>query len=170
MSALGTFLVVLVCVFLVLTILAQNQMLSSRIAVVDPFHLIPRWTFFAPNPAVHDTNLVVRRVGDEAGTQADWHAVKICDPRHWSDLIWNPKKRVHKMVTDLAQSLMMLRLRSHIGHDGCPTTLPYLLLFNFCANSAGLRDGERCEFGVVRSSGLFDARLWLVYRSGVHAL
>jgi hypothetical protein len=169
MSAAGFVLTLLVAVWLLLTLPAQYRDWGTRIARFDPLRLIPRWTFFAPNPAIHDHNLIVRS-RDARGKETSWRSVRVCPPRSAIDVVWNPHKRVRKVVIDLIQSLSMLRRRPGIGDYGCPTTMPYLLLFHYCARQCEIVEGREFEFAIVRTSGRSNRRLWMVYSSGFHAL
>ena len=107
---------------------------------------------------------------NESGVEGPWRAVDVSGERRAFHIAWNPNKRVHRMIMDLTHFLMTLRAMPHIGEYGCPTTLPYLLILHFCLTSIRATPGRRYEFGIVRTSGRGERRMWLVYRSGLHAL
>ena len=54
---------VVFCLWLFTTILYQFDKCAVVISKFDVFHIIPRWTFFAPNPGQHDMHLG-QRVGE----------------------------------------------------------------------------------------------------------
>ena len=71
MSLVSILLYSIVTLWLVITLLAQHPRFQSVINRFNGLHVIPRWTFFAPNPGVRDYHLVIReRYRD--GRLTDW--------------------------------------------------------------------------------------------------
>jgi hypothetical protein len=60
MSAAGIAACGAVLFFLALTLVYQCDRFGSRISQYDLLHILPRWTFFAPNPAMRDCHIVCR--------------------------------------------------------------------------------------------------------------
>jgi hypothetical protein len=82
-----------------------------RIADRDPVHLLPQWSFFAPNPGTMNSHLVYRDRRAEG-----WGAwQELCPPAvpraRW---LWNPSRFERKALTDLLSGLA----RSRTAHPG----------------------------------------------------
>ena len=70
---------------------------------LDVGSLIPAWTFFAPRPGVTDHVLVYRDL-DHLGHPTPWRPLR-SPARPLRSAVWNPEKRVEKLITDCASSL-----------------------------------------------------------------
>lgn len=69
----------------------------------DFFHLLPRWTFFAPNPGRHNFHLVFRDWID--GHPGPWVEITVSsDDRRWR-WFWHPARYPSKGLSDLVNSL-----------------------------------------------------------------
>ncbi|MFN2136779.1 MAG: hypothetical protein ACK2UK_12545 [Candidatus Promineifilaceae bacterium] len=94
----------------------------NRLASFDRLHLLPRWTFFAPNPGRQDLHLLYRTWEDgqpeawqELGTSAG-------DGGRWRWL-WNPDRYPTKAISDLVQGLL-------VNASSCPQDAPHLVIFS----------------------------------------
>ncbi|REJ73739.1 MAG: hypothetical protein DWQ36_14415 [Acidobacteria bacterium] len=116
---------------LLLTAISQGRgPFSQRLRSFDLFSLLPRWTFFAPNPGVVDYHLLLRdRLHD--GSLATPRQVPLRPPRRLHHLLWNPQKRLHKVLTDAVQSLP--HLSESMQARRLRTSLPYLMILNHVA-------------------------------------
>lgn len=78
-------------------------------SVLRPLHrldlgsLVPSWTFFAPRPGVTDHVLVYRDL-DESGATTPWRPLT-SPVRPLRAAVWNPGKRIEKLITDCASVL-----------------------------------------------------------------
>ena len=94
-------------VWIVLTVLAQfeSSSVATKVKILDTFHLIPRWTFFAPNPCLSNYHLVYRDFLLD-GSCSSWAEVHgLITPRGVWGSIWNPRKRRAKCFIDVVQML-----------------------------------------------------------------
>ncbi len=171
MSPLGAALGLVFGVWLVLTVLNQFRKpdLLRVLRPFDPFALIPSWTFFAPNPAVNDVNLLVR---DElgGGVKSPWREVDQLHPNPWRAL-WHPEKRTRKAVYDLSVSVGELVRDTTIDPELYSYDLAYLLLLNHTSSQPRSALTTRRQFMVVRSRGYADDRApAVVFVSWFHRL
>jgi hypothetical protein len=159
-----------VVLWLVLTIVAQFDAAERFIGKIDPFQLLPRWTFFAPNPGVTDYHLVAR-LKDARGEMGSWMAVPMNAPRSRFSYFWNPRNRASKILNDAAQSLGILRASDQFGEDGLPLCLPYLVLLHYVDAKIcrGRHKGE-VQFAIVESTGHDERNLEFAYLSKFHPI
>src|SRR5262245_45064371 len=107
--------------WLAATVLAHvpSQRLAFWIRRLDHAALIPIWTFFAPRPGTQDQVLVVRDVLCDGSVTAWRLAVQPRAPRVLARAVWNPDKRLDKLVSDCVASVLTLsrRDRSFLALD-----------------------------------------------------
>jgi len=83
-----------------------------RLARIDILNLLPRWTFFAPNPGRTDFHIICRDIrGDLPGEWYNLFAFPRPNHLRW---LWNPHRFVAKAVSDAIAALLMGN-RSRIG-------------------------------------------------------
>lgn len=77
----------------------------KRIERLDVLNLLPRWSFFAPNPGHHDVHVVYREW--QSGNASGW--VEIAPGSTDSSIrwFWNPDRYITKSISDLATGLLM---------------------------------------------------------------
>lgn len=158
----------IVILWLVITLLAQHRHFQPFINAFNALHIIPRWTFFAPNPGIRDYHLVIRdRCSD--GRLASWKSVPVYSPRPKFGYFWNPQKRSSKILNDAVQAIKLLLKRENIGISGIPFTVPYLLLLHYAAHAVPAEpDAMEFQIAIIESSG-HDARtLECSFLSGFH--
>jgi len=158
----------LVAVWLALTVLAQFRFLQPLLSPFDGFHLIPRWTFFAPNPGVRDYHLVMReRLAD--GRLSPWRNVPVYQGRPPLACLWHPQKRAAKVLNDAIQTLGFLMRREGVSASGLPFTLPYLILLRYTARSMPAAPGAtEFQFAIVDSAGHAQRTLECPFVSSFH--
>jgi hypothetical protein len=158
-----------IVIWLILTLAYQYKPLGDRIARYDFFRLLPRWTFFAPHPAMRDCHLLVRnRLGD--GTITRWQPVSIARSRCTIDSVWHPAKRARKIISDAHQSLRTLS-RSPNYERSIRFSLPYILVLQYCASKhPHPGDSADFQFAIVETSGRSDRKIWITFISGFHLL
>lgn len=86
-------------IWAVLSVFCQwDTRLSSWIRSYDFFGLIPRWSFFAPNPVSQDSYLYYRDHGHLGA--GPWRRAFQGEVRHILDSFWNPLRREEKAISD----------------------------------------------------------------------
>lgn len=83
---------------------ASAKRLALLLKSVDLFSLIPTWNFFAPNPGTNDYHLLYRERLD-AGGYGVWREVSFPKQSGLLKLVWNPRKRRAKVLSDVVISL-----------------------------------------------------------------
>jgi hypothetical protein len=155
---------------------AVNQLplekITSVLRRVDLFHLIPRWHFFAPKPAVFDFHFAVRLFAPEGQVIRDWTLISEVPRRTALAALWNPVRRERKMRADAVQSLM----RTAHGLDEnsqrlAVISLPYLLLLNHACNRSRDENASFVQFAVLTAGGFVsDGGSKVLIRSELHAI
>jgi len=151
-------------IWFALSIAYQFSAVSEKLGPFDRFALLPRWTFFAPNPGMQDHHLVYREClsGDidlstlqaqEAASAnlSSWREVTDLCPGFAIPLLWNPQRRVTKTITDVSNSLLTMRRRSPEGAKYAHFTVEYFLLLHLTMRDA--RAPARRQFAVLRTHG-----------------
>jgi hypothetical protein len=160
----------LLAAWLVLSAVAQFPgRLVTALQTHDPFRLLPKWTFFAPNPGCTDYHLVYRDFTGE--TPGQWREVPVIPRRDRWMWLWNPRKRFSKAVTDCTQSLLEIAREGETAIELLPFALPYIAVLNVvCALPAA--DGiDGRQFAVVETEGyVADGPPRLLVASAVHPL
>lgn len=121
---------------------------SSR----DIFRLIPRWTFFAPHPGVHDYFLILREGAENRWT--GWVTISRYTGRKWWHLFVNPEKRIYKIYADVAASFVRDSARASDYIRIMHMQIPYFLLANLAQSSCSHADCELYQFSLVRTHGI----------------
>jgi len=160
---------VLLLAWFLLSILNQFSFafMAKFAAGYDRWLLLPRWTFFAPNPGCTDYRLLYRDF-DDREQASEWSEVPLVRRRgHW-DAIWNPDKRRSKGLFDLAQSLLILR-HEHDNPAVAMTSIPYVALAHYVDCLPRGPGVKYRQFIIVQTHGIFaDAGPELLMHSGVH--
>ena len=145
MTAIDLILGVFFFTWFVLTVIIQFEGHCSIIKITrfDYFNLLPRWTFFAPNPCVCDYNLAIREY-DLNGIASPWESVDIVLDRKISSAFWNPCKRSSKCLYDSVHVLL-----SFDSNDYPPVlTFPYLWLLNISMKHPRLPNAVCRQFAI----------------------
>jgi hypothetical protein len=166
MSSLETLLVTLFGLWFSLSILAQFHLEKfDRYRTHDLFHLIPNWTFFAPNPGRTDYHLIFRDKRRD-GSTGDWKELPLLYRRRFWSFLWNPEKRETKVLTDAVASIFEMiefqqkRERSkELTEQLLLIHSPYLLLLNLVMSSREPHsvDVTHRQFALVESFGFLSA-------------
>ncbi len=143
----------------------------SWLSAWDPLSVLPRWSFFAPNPGQHDHHVAFRDlVGDEPMA---WQALgERGAPSMWRWL-WNPARFETKGVSDLTS--LLLRSNATEAVQSTPRAImlsnTYLALLSWAiAQPADSRATHR-QFALIRTSGFGSDRVLAVdFVSFPHAL
>jgi hypothetical protein len=132
-----------------LSVLHQVRLFSSKMGRFDPLGLLPRWTFFAPNPGIYDYHIVYREVNDGDG----------------SDL--NPDTSNSWRHIQIISETAARMLRKKIAPDVVPYTPSYFLMTHLAQR--GVTRGSKIEWAIVKSHGFHGNRTFSpVFVSNVH--
>ncbi|MET3135442.1 hypothetical protein AAKU55_005752 [Oxalobacteraceae bacterium GrIS 1.11] len=152
---------VIVATFLALwwAVSALNQIAVvdlMRIKRWDLFSLIPKWTFFAPNPATTDYHLLTRDLYAD-GTVSVWAEVPLGRQKGPFTPIWNPDKRLRKVLIDVMRALTRIQRSKTLDHDRelIRLSMNYLLLLGFVSALPAPPMTKRRQFMVLQRSGFF---------------
>lgn len=167
----GILIVALLSTWFLISAFYQLQMpLTVSIKRRDYFALIPKWTFFAPNPANTDYRLLYRdRLSD--GSVTPWQEAAFCREKRLSTALWNPKKRNQKAISDLMRSLLRSFRNSNESAAALQLTLSYIGLLNIVTHLRHNEFSQFTQFAVFQTYGfsrLRNARL--VMHSQFHSL
>ncbi|WP_269855539.1 hypothetical protein [Streptomyces sp. RPT161] len=136
--------------WLLLTAAAQLGPVCPQVEVwqrrLDLFGLVPRYHFFAPKPGTHDYHLLVRTVSP-GGQRGAWREVTPVWRRRWWNVLWNPDRRHHKQLFDLATTLAEADLTC--SDPTTPQSTSYLLLLRYATEQARAAVSERAGDGEV---------------------
>lgn len=177
MEVVHTSIAILLGIWLGLSALNQVRSLGDRLARYDPFGLLPRWTFFAPNPGTHDHHLIYRYAEADHGSKESgsdlalgpWQQVDELLKGRTVPLLWNPKRRLSKTFSDIVNG--MARMRRHGDY--------FDLISMFSTEYAWLTHmAEKqvphdavYQWAIVRTHGKVDMRkLWIVFLSRHHRI
>ena len=141
-----------VCLFslwFLASVLVYVPNLTKIIRSHDRLGLIPRWNFFAPNPARHDFHLLFRDQLPD-GSMTEWREVaSIAERRYWN-FIWNPTKRKNKSLFDAINELLM---HAKFSMPALKASIPYLTLLNYVSGLSRFGPVRFTQFLVMRSAG-----------------
>jgi hypothetical protein len=129
-------------IFFGLTVVCQiDGRLTSFFRSHDLFGLIPGWGFFAPNPGRFDFHLLYR---DElpVGTVTNWREIPVTGGRRWHDWLWNPERRLKKVLFDAFTSLSQVE---KFGADA-QLSVPYLLLLSYVSCYPRVYQCQKTQF------------------------
>ena len=166
---LGILFLIFFTVWLGFSVIYQfNPRWFEKVKRYDHFHLIPKWTFFAPSPGNTDYHLYYRDITHD-GEISEWTVAISPHDRGLFSAVWNPQKRVRKAQSDMVHSLVRLPDEQKDNIYLIYSSLPYLLLLNMVTNMPCGPSVKSRQFMVMESSGFnprFKTRLLI--QSGVH--
>ncbi|MEP0262705.1 hypothetical protein [Dokdonia sp.] len=135
---------------------------------MDYFSLLPRWSFFAPNPGVTDYHLLYRDK-DKENECGRWKELPIASKRTLLGAIWNPKKRSKKALSDAVQTIV--RSSDKLKASEFKTSICYIALVNFISSFPRKEDGNTTQFMIMESYGHFpDKGPKMLFRSEFHKI
>lgn len=120
----------------------------------DAWNLVPRWTFFAPNPAGQDAHVVVRVRRD--GQWSGWTALTPAPPDRRITWCWHPARILRKAAIDLVNGLRTSGRDVADVPAALVLTGPYLALVAWAAAQPGVEPGDDVQFAVVTGRGFGD--------------
>ena len=129
---------------------------------IVPYELAPNWNFFAPNPACHDTRILVRWKLPNSIT--GWKESLLFQPRGGNLLkaFWNPGRYLKKLSIDFSSSLLheFDELRFHAPKNNSLTvndnrvqlTTGYMGLLWIASQESAPISASAVQFAVVFTS------------------
>jgi len=156
-------------VWLFLSVLNQFSFpFMNAVTQYDRWALLPRWTFFAPNPGCTDFRLVYRTF-DAQDQPSPWREVSMVRERALLDAIWNPDKRRSKALVDLTQALLLAR-RKCDEPAVLMTSFSYVAIAHYIDRLPRLQESAQSwQFLVLQTHGIFaESTPDILIRSGVH--
>jgi hypothetical protein len=127
----------------------------QNIRKLDFFYLVPRWTFFAPNPGTFDYHIVYR-FRDLNNSITNFKEIDLQREKRFSTGLWNPQRRIGKAVLDVGMELENLGIKSHANPENIQLSLSYLILLNFVKQHSDNTNFHYVQFVILKSYGYFD--------------
>ncbi|MBV1855727.1 hypothetical protein [Catellatospora tritici] len=127
----------------------------KRLRRWDGLSLLPRWTFFAPNPAQADVRLLWR--DEVAGSWLPWQEYRTPFGSRWCRWIYNPDLVPNKAIHDLSESIA--KTATNLGDRTVTLSAPYLALLAIVMDLPTSAGTQSREFAIVRTAGLAGQRM-----------
>ncbi|MFE7130929.1 hypothetical protein ACFVIM_08725 [Streptomyces sp. NPDC057638] len=139
---------------LTLTVAAQIPgELLGRARRRDLLATIPNWRFFAPDPSVHDYELVYRTLSHQ-GETSGWKQVPLVRNRRAHQMLWYPERRAGKAVFDMGTEVLRVIDQGFATVRDQPS---YRALTNFLRREIRQTENHEAvkgfQFALVRSAG-----------------
>lgn len=148
--------IVFFALWLLLTIFNQfNFKWVSQIKKQDIFHLLPSWTFFAPNPGTSDYHIVYRTMDDNKNVSA-FIEIPLLNDRRLTHAFWNSSKRVKKVLTDLVMILKKSCAAEDMKKEKLQVSFSYIALLNFLTHLERSTSVKFIQFAILESKGYND--------------
>lgn len=146
-------------VWLILTVFNQFSSKRWKIFILfDVFGLIPKWTFFAPNPGITDYHILYRERWQN-GLYSHWKEIKMNDrDKNYYSALWNPEKRKNKAIFDMVIGLVEHASNYPDEPKILSISLPYLLVLNLINSQDLSTYTEATQFMVMQTHGYFNDR------------
>ena len=142
---------------------------ARRLTSWDYLRILPRWTFFAPNPGTSDYHLVYRQIHDDG--QVTSFIEFPLRPRRWGSWFFNPEKRVTKALLDLSHMLERIVRSGNWDETNIPTSFPYICLLNFLSQCPIDAETTSIQFCLLVTRGYGDlGSPELFICSGLHSV
>jgi len=168
LSTFKVFAIMVFSVWFLMSILYQVNWISSWIGRYDYLSLLPKWTFFAPNPGTYDHHIIYRECGANVDTSSPdkwlnlssrlspWQELSYADLESGIPFLWNPKRRMTKAISDIANSFAAASLRHSAFSQYMPFTLEYFLITHLVQQKA--TPNTQFQWAIVRSHGFSENR------------
>lgn len=139
----------------------------TRLARFDPLHLLPRWSFFAPNPGRYDVHVVYRTW--TATAPGSWREITTTRLSKWQ-WCWNPTRYTNKGICDLVNSLYGTIQSGKNAPRSVILSGPYISLLSLVmAQRVDDRATTHRQFAIVATQHFAEQRqLEVKYISEVH--
>jgi hypothetical protein len=145
-----------------------NTSLSKRVKKADLFNLIPKWTFFAPNPGTTDLILLYQEISRE-GIPSGFTEIPLLRRDLLIPAIFNPRKRLKKSLQDLVRGLSRAAVSGRLNKNNIRVSLNYIAILNFLTRIDKRTDTQKVQFMILRSEeGKNSGTVELVILSDLH--
>lgn len=133
----------------------------------DVFNLLPRWTFFAPNPGRTDLHLVFRSLTDSH--PGPWIEVKSTRFNAWR-WVWNPTRYSNKVISDLVNNLHQIMYANKNYPRAIIFSGPYISLLNIVMHQpVPDKTATHRQYAIVATQGFQEDRMIVIkYISEIH--
>ena len=124
---------------------------QARMPALSGAGLIPRWAFFAPRPATHDTHLMYRD-RDSFGTIGELVPVTSPESRRWFHAVWNPNKFHTKVVDDLMAAMAVQKRdieHNDFAEQSLMLTVPYIALLHIVMHARRPETSVARQFVII---------------------
>jgi hypothetical protein len=151
-SVFGVIGIVVFSVWFLLTIAFQkNNRLSRLTTRFDRFTLIPKWSFFTPDPGASNYHFVYRSRDDETSV-SPWLELNL-SPRGILFPLWNPQKRYREGMIELFQLLALSSI--NCSAERLQFTAPYIILLDAVRKRLGDSSASQAfyQFALVETRG-----------------
>ena len=133
--------------------------------LINTFHILPIWTFFAPRPGMSDTHVLFRDKLPE-GTFTHWEEIDLIQARKPFHMFWNPMKRLDKVAVDAISDIKTIKNRGEKGEvepdilqHQIKLSKGYLLLMNIAFSHPRIDEKSRWrQFVIVEGSHISGMR------------
>ena len=154
----GVIVIVFFTAWWLLTLAFQlNLPWVRRLKLKDTFHLLPKWTFFAPQPRIHDFNFLYRDVRRD-GSVGEWIDATVTKGGAATKWLWNPRKRLSKALGDGLRRERALRGEARLLLRGIrpEMTVTYRRLHHFFWRQPRATESSARQFIVTKTVGYLD--------------
>ena len=151
-SVFGVIGIVVFSVWFLLTIAFQkNNRLSRLTTRFDRFTLVPRWSFFTPDPGASNYHFVYRSRDDKTSAST-WLEINL-SPRGILFPLWNPRKRYREGMIELFQLLALFSINH--SAERLQFTAPYIILLELARKRLGGSVSSQTiyQFALVETRG-----------------
>ena len=169
MSYLNLFLVLFYSIWILFTLLNQFSInLNKKWKKFDIFNLVPKWTFFAPNPLTVDICLLYREINFE-GEKGPFIEYPLTVREGTKNIFFNPKKRAKKSLQDLVRSLSRSYQKGLISEKNMKFSIQYISILNYLTTLKKSSETKYVQFLLVKTSGLIKlSSVELILVSDIH--
>jgi hypothetical protein len=162
--------IVVLCSFwLILTIAIQfDSSLASKLLRFDLFGLLPRWMFFAPNPAHKDLRVFVR-FGLRSGVSSWyelWLSHRIDEHQSFLRGLINPYRRLEKLLSDFSNALGV----PGISPSQVRLSSEYIALLGMAEAVAQSEGFDKVQFMVAETNYSLADQFQVVMISDLHSV
>jgi hypothetical protein len=137
--------------FLLTIAFQKNNELSRLTTRFDRFTLVPRWSFFTPDPGASNYHFVYRSRDDKTSA-SPWVELNL-SPRGMFFPLWNPQKRYREGMIELFQLLALFSQNN--SAERLQFTTPYVILLDVARKRLGgsLSSQAFYQFALVETRG-----------------
>lgn len=171
-------------IWFILSVVAQfhieKNIIINRIRILDQFKLIPIWTFFAPNPCETDNVIIYKNFDENQNEVSGWKEVELYNKNIYFSFIWNPTKRLDKILSDSVVEIKEITLLVNKGKYIEPdyldsiikTSCGYLYILNFVASIRNIDSKVKFrQFAILETKGLDENKeIYPFYLSSLHKI